>query len=187
LAVVVTAVSALALVEYFQITLAKAPGSIRLALTLSAHAANILLMVAAQRELFEMIPGILMLHMLIAGIIGLYGFSRDSRTSSWVAMQVQGVLYIPLLLSTLIMIRSGPDGIVWIYFLLAVVFAGDIGALYAGTFLGKQNHRRIPGRDSGESDGRIGHSDMVSSRCLPHACCFSDPGHRRCRADRGLV
>jgi phosphatidate cytidylyltransferase len=143
LAVVVTAVSILALVEYFQITLKETPGIIRLLLTIPAYVVTVILILSAQRGTPLVGAGALMANLLIAGIGGLVGFPRDTRISVWVAMQAQGVVYIPLMMSTLVMIRSGPDGIIWIYFLLAVVFAGDIGALYAGTFLGK--HKLCPG------------------------------------------
>ena len=55
-----------------------------------------------------------------------------------------GVIYIPLLFSYLILIRDGDqmEGAKWIILILAIVFAGDVGALYAGTFFGK--HKLSP-------------------------------------------
>ena len=60
------------------------------------------------------------------------------RHCSAVAMQIQGMVYIPVLISGLIRIRNTDEGILWIFFLLAIVFAGDIGAYYAGSYLGRR-------------------------------------------------
>ena len=55
-----------------------------------------------------------------------------------------GVVYIPVLFSYLILIRDGEqmEGAKWIILTLAIVFAGDVGALYTGTFFGK--HKLSP-------------------------------------------
>jgi phosphatidate cytidylyltransferase len=59
-----------------------------------------------------------------------------------VQKQVQGVLYIPVLLILLIPIRQAPQGFWLIFTLVFVVFAGDTLALYVGTFLGR--HKLCP-------------------------------------------
>ena len=71
-------------------------------------------------------------------------FRRDEQIFEIAKKQLFGILYVPLLLSYLILIRNGTDssGAVWILFVLVVVFFGDIGALYAGTFFGK--HKLYP-------------------------------------------
>jgi len=66
-------------------------------------------------------------------------FRSDPFVFEIAKKQLAGVLYIPVLLSYLVLIRNGSasEGAVWIFFVVLVVFCGDIGALYAGTFLGK--------------------------------------------------
>jgi len=49
-----------------------------------------------------------------------------------------GLLYIPLLMSHLVLIRDLPDGIVWIFFMIVIAFAGDITAFYVGRKYGKK-------------------------------------------------
>lgn len=72
-----------------------------------------------------------------------------------VRIQVQGVIYIPLSLSILILIRNGAEGISWIFFLLAIVFAGDTSAFYFGTYFGR--HKLSPGISPGKTiEGSIG-------------------------------
>jgi phosphatidate cytidylyltransferase len=53
-----------------------------------------------------------------------------------------GPLYVCLPLSMLILIDMQPKGNIWIFFLLAVIFANDTGALYAGKAFGR--HKLYP-------------------------------------------
>jgi phosphatidate cytidylyltransferase len=65
------------------------------------------------------------------------------------------VVYIPLSLSTLVLMRAGPDGVTWIFFILFVVFLGDVGAYYVGTYKGK--HRLNPSISPGKTiEGALG-------------------------------
>jgi phosphatidate cytidylyltransferase len=57
--------------------------------------------------------------------------------------QIFGLFYIPFLLSFLILIRYLDQGLIWIFFLLAVVYAGDTGAYYVGRTWGR--HPLAPG------------------------------------------
>jgi phosphatidate cytidylyltransferase len=62
--------------------------------------------------------------------------------SEIVTKQVLGIVYIPLLISYLVLIRNGIHGVSWLYFLLLIVFSGDIGSFYVGSFLGR--HKLCP-------------------------------------------
>jgi phosphatidate cytidylyltransferase len=90
----------------------------------------------------ELIPGLLALNLLLAGSLSLHYFGSDPRVLEIVQKQVQGVLYIPVLLVLLIPIRQAPQGFWLIFTLVFVVFAGDTLALYVGTFLGR--HKLCP-------------------------------------------
>ncbi len=90
----------------------------------------------------DLLLAILLGNFLLAGILSLFTFGRDARVLEVVQKQLQGVLYIPLLLSLLILIRQVPDGFLWIFTLVLTVFAGDTLALYTGTFLGR--HKLCP-------------------------------------------
>ncbi|MFZ3044598.1 MAG: phosphatidate cytidylyltransferase [Desulfatirhabdiaceae bacterium] len=142
LSVVVALVSILALIEYFHITLKDSCVSVRLLLTVPGYAVGIFLITASHIQNPWITAMALMGNLVFVGAVSLYGYSRDPLMNSRAAMQIQGMVYIPLMLSSIVLIRSGQDGTIWIYFLLAVVFSGDIGALYVGTFLGK--HKLCP-------------------------------------------
>jgi phosphatidate cytidylyltransferase len=58
------------------------------------------------------------------------------------ARQVFGTVYIALPLAMIVLLRQGPDGAAWVFWLLLMTFGGDIGAFYAGTYAGK--HKLCP-------------------------------------------
>jgi phosphatidate cytidylyltransferase len=65
-----------------------------------------------------------------------------------VCIQIQGMIYIPLLLAFLVMMRHQPYGLTWVFYLLCIIFSGDSGAYYVGTYWGKHklNPRVSPGK-----------------------------------------
>ncbi len=54
-----------------------------------------------------------------------------------IAVKVFGLCYIALLLSYCLGVRARPDGTLLVFLLLAVTWAGDSGAYFIGTWLGK--------------------------------------------------
>jgi phosphatidate cytidylyltransferase len=68
--------------------------------------------------------------------------------------------YICLPLSLLVFIDRHPAGNVWIFFLLAVIFASDTGAFYFGRFFGR--HKLYPSVSPGKTwEGAVG--GLISS------------------------
>ncbi|MDJ0723026.1 MAG: phosphatidate cytidylyltransferase [Desulfobacterales bacterium] len=103
----------------------------------------------------DLMLAVLLVHFLLAGMLSLFFFGRDTRVLEIVQKQIQGVLYIPLLLSLLILIRQVPDGFLWIFTLVLAVFAGDTLAFYTGTFLGR--HKLCPSISPGKTiEGSMG-------------------------------
>ncbi len=86
---------------------------------------------------FELIPGMLVLNLIIIGFFSLFCFKNNILAPVKVAKQVLGIIYIPLTLSFLVLIRNDINGTGWIFFIFLVITAGDTGALYVGTFLGR--------------------------------------------------
>jgi phosphatidate cytidylyltransferase len=97
---------------------------------------------AAHTERLTLVPGLLAFDLVLAGVLSLNYFGRDPRVLEIVQKQIQGVVYIPLMLALLIPIRQAPQGFWLIFTLVFVVFAGDTFALYVGTFLGR--HKLCP-------------------------------------------
>lgn len=69
-----------------------------------------------------------------------YMFSHSTPSRIWTAdfgKAVLGAIYIVLPISLLLLINLNPRGKAWIFFLLAIIFANDTGALYFGKLFGK--------------------------------------------------
>jgi phosphatidate cytidylyltransferase len=95
------------------------------------------------------------LNLIVVALISLFQFKTDQTVLDVVIKQLQGIIYIPVLLSFLVLIREGSSGMIWVFVLLAVIFAGDIGAYYVGSYLGR--HKLIPAVSPGKTiEGSIG-------------------------------
>jgi phosphatidate cytidylyltransferase len=69
-------------------------------------------------------------------------FSKQIRFFETMGKQVFALWYLPLLFPFFILIRIDPQGLHWIFFLLAVTYAGDSGAYYTGRTMGR--HKLAP-------------------------------------------
>ena len=103
----------------------------------------------------ESVLVVLALNLVFVGLISMFLFKSKPSIVHVIPKQVQGIVYIPLLLSFLVSIRRGPDGMIWIFLLLAIIFAGDISAFYVGSYLGR--HKLNPAISPGKTiEGAIG-------------------------------
>jgi phosphatidate cytidylyltransferase len=98
---------------------------------------------------------VILISSLGAGVLSIILFTSDQAITEGIARQVQGLIYIPLALSTLILLRTEPNGVRWVFFLLFVVFPGDVGGFYAGRLFGK--HKLSPVISPGKTvEGAMG-------------------------------
>lgn len=103
----------------------------------------------------DLMPLVLAGDVVLCGALSLREFGTDRSVLERTARQIQGVVYIPLLLSLVVLLRATPDGATWIFLLCAVVFAGDTAALYAGTLWGR--HKLCPSISPGKTvEGALG-------------------------------
>jgi phosphatidate cytidylyltransferase len=140
-ALLIALVSLLSLREYYQMCTATGSG-MHPALAVLGYLTGLSILWAAYTHSAAIILVILSLNFLLCSYCLLPNFTSYPSMVTAVSMQVQGMIYIPVLIAALIRIRCTDDGILWIFFLLAIVFAGDIGAYYAGTYLGQ--HKLCP-------------------------------------------
>ena len=97
----------------------------------------------------------LALNLVCVGLFSVFIYKSNPLVGEIVQKQVQGMVYIPLLLSFLVMMRREPDGMVWIFFLLGIIFAGDTSAYYVGSYLGR--HKLNPAISPGKTiEGAVG-------------------------------
>ena len=137
-------VALIGLWEYFRVTLNRDDSPSALTMKILAYLYAALIMWSAHHLSTAFILNSVVFCFWLTGIASILLFRRDEQVFEIAKKQLFGILYVPLLLSYLILIRNGTDssGAVWILFVLVVVFFGDIGALYAGTFFGK--HKLYP-------------------------------------------
>jgi len=91
---------------------------------------------------FQTVLGLIVLNLLASALISLGKFKPNSYVSEIVTKQVMGVVYIPIFIAHLVLIRNSANGVTWMYFLLFIVFLGDTGAYYIGSYFGR--HKLSP-------------------------------------------
>jgi phosphatidate cytidylyltransferase len=84
----------------------------------------------------------LILGLILSAARWIIHFSKEHRFFESMGKQVVALWYLPLLFPFFILIRMDPQGLNWIFFLLAVNYAGDSAAYYAGRTLGR--HKLAP-------------------------------------------
>jgi len=85
----------------------------------------------------EMLPGALgvgTMAVLIAGLLGVPDTNRGMRAGAWM---VCGLVYLPVLFGMLSAVRRLDHGVTWVFVALALAWAADTGAYFAGRAFGK--------------------------------------------------
>lgn len=90
----------------------------------------------------DILAVVLSLSLMGSGLFSILRFKSDSAAAFIMVKHFFGLIYVPLLLSFLVLIHKSNQGPVWVVFLLWVIAWGDTGALYAGTFFGR--HKLCP-------------------------------------------
>ncbi|MEE9609733.1 MAG: phosphatidate cytidylyltransferase [Desulfatiglandales bacterium] len=133
------------LTEYYGITASDLPKFIRR----TSYCITVLIFVVFYMRQFLLVPVIIVLWAFIP--MTFFMLRHDSPNQQWTAdtgKSVLGPIYIVLPLAMLVLIDLQPNGKLWIFFLLVVIFAGDTGAFYFGRLFGKHKlYERIsPGK-----------------------------------------
>ncbi len=124
--------------EYYKIVLSNTDFKVFGFMPFLGFIAGCLIILASYFKKFDAVIIILYVNFITAAFYSLIVFRVNQRVSELFLKQIQGVFYIPVLLGFFVLIRNSSDGIVWIFFLLALVFSGDTGAFYGGRFFGKK-------------------------------------------------
>lgn len=102
-----------------------------------ALAASFLFPMTALSGSRELLLALAAFSVLTVFVFNLLRAKKGMLAVNFPARTVLGIMYIPLLLSHLILLRALPSGHIWIFYLLVVAFAGDVAAYYVGRSLGK--------------------------------------------------
>jgi len=148
-------VALISLWEYYRIVFNNSRKSIFSPITIIGLFAAPWMIYAAHSGQFYLVSWIVASNLLLVGLVSVFLFKNNPSVLEDATKQVLGIVYVPLLLTNIILIRDGREGAVWIFFLLFLVFFGDIGAFYAGSYLGK--HKLCPAISPGKTiEGALG-------------------------------
>jgi phosphatidate cytidylyltransferase len=86
----------------------------------------------------RIVLAVIAFSMLAVFSLSLLRMNEHSVDTVSVSKLVLGFIYIPFMLSHLILLRHSNDGMMWIFFILVLAFSGDIAAFYVGRSLGKR-------------------------------------------------
>ena len=137
-AVVIGILCLLALWEYFRIVFQDRDPSNQGLIPLSGFVTGPFIIWGSYVNSFKIVLGILTINFIITALISLTKYRSDSSVSEMAAKQLLGMIYIPFFLSYFVWIRNGANGISWIYLIVLVIFCGDIGAFYIGSYFGRR-------------------------------------------------
>lgn len=95
--------------------------------------------------LFSFLPGrpivfqaALVVSFLLIGLLFLFRFKDLTTVATHVALVAFALLYVPLLMGHLVLLRSLPFGREWIFLVLFIVMSGDSAAYLTGISIGKR-------------------------------------------------
>ncbi len=112
--------------------------SLPLKIRICGYSASLLIIFAAHKGSSEMVLLMAALNIMAVFITIVRDLPLESNGLDFLAMEIQGVIYIPVFLSFLVFIRNSPNGALWIIWLWLIIGASDTGAYYCGTYFGKR-------------------------------------------------
>jgi len=113
----------------------------------------------------DMLLGLISLATLAAFLLYIPTIRNESFDVIPVMKVVFGFMYIPLMMSYLIWLRLGNDGVLWIFFVIVLAFSGDVAAYYVGRTFGKK--KLLPLVSAGKTiEGTLA---LIAGSTL---CCF---------------
>lgn len=113
----------------------------------------------------QIVLAVLAFCILVTFILFLGSVKEKSFDVMTVAKIIFGLMYIPFLISHLILLRGLDKGVLWVLFVLVLALAGDIVALYVGKYFGR--HKLIPLVSPGKTvEGTIGLVLGSTAACL---------------------
>ena len=92
---------------------------------------------------------------MIVFLLFLFHAKQDLVDLSNLTKVVFGLLYIPFMLSYIILMRHFDQGVQWVFFIIILAFSGDVSAYYVGKTIGKR--KLMPAVSAGKTvEGTLG-------------------------------
>ncbi len=134
----IAAATLVALWEYFRIVFAKEDFPVHAVFNWITYVAGVAVACSALAGNLILMVCFLATHFVLAGFGTVRNYQANPVAAGVAARQVLGLIYIAVPLALLILIRNGHSGQLWIYTILAIIFCGDIGAYYVGSYFGRR-------------------------------------------------
>ena len=139
----VALVAVVAINEYLGIVLARRPGARSEPAALLLLVSGPAVVIGAHCQSAALLAALLAANFLLAGVLSTLRYATGRPVAvETLACQVLGSVYVALPLALIVLIRQGDHGAAWVFWLLFLVFFGDIGAFYAGSYAGR--HKLCP-------------------------------------------
>jgi phosphatidate cytidylyltransferase len=135
--VLVALVTLLGLKEYFTI-ISGAGTKIPLTVSIPAYGMGLAVIWAAHTGGAGAALAMVALNLVLLALVVVLQFSPDSSILDAARKEIQGIVYLPMFLSFLVLIRNSDQGAVWIIWTFLIIAASDTGAYYCGTYFGKR-------------------------------------------------
>lgn len=99
---------------------------------------GVLIPLAAAWNGQEAVLAVAVLSILVVFILYLIRTRDGDLDLNPLGRYVLGYLYLPVMLSHLILLRGSDKGVLWIFFVIVLAFSGDIAAFYVGRTFGRR-------------------------------------------------
>ena len=83
------------------------------------------------------VGAILSIASICLWIVALFCEEDNQKGMDFAMRSTFGIVYVPLLLSTFVLLRGLEDGLSWMFLVFLITWSADTGAYFAGRFLGK--------------------------------------------------
>ncbi|MBF0375899.1 MAG: phosphatidate cytidylyltransferase [Desulfamplus sp.] len=130
-------ISLVSITEYFRI-ISPLSNPIPLKVKSVCYIFSILIIMAANKNSLALMLLFLTFNLIAMSIVVVVKFKSDSSILDYLLGEIQGVIYIPLFLSFLILLRNTPNGGHFVLWLWIIIGASDTGAYYVGSNFGKR-------------------------------------------------
>jgi len=104
---------------------------------LASCAGSLLPLALLYPEHITLLPALTMM-IITFGLILLFTIKDIKTAGAEAALLFMGILYVPLLLGHLLLLRGMTNGVEWIFLMMVIVMAGDTGAYYVGSNFGRR-------------------------------------------------
>jgi phosphatidate cytidylyltransferase len=141
--------------EYFRIVFNAERRALSSVIVWWGYGVSLLILGIAHICTLSSVAMLVAINLLVVGFFSIFIYKSNPLVGDIIQKQLQGIVYIPVLLSFLILIRRESEGMIWIFYVLGIIFAGDISAYYVGSYLGR--HKLNPAVSPGKTvEGAIG-------------------------------